>query len=242
MIGYRLNNDYRACKTEWQEVTLGEYMQAMAGSMTAAICVLAGLKLEEFQQADEHSQHLLAELIGGLLQTKPEAVKQEWMPADLGATAIGQLELCRQYLRLNEELPEQAFPFIYAVYRWPYDYNALLAISGAGFPQQLVDQAKALPLPEVLGVVYHVLAEIERIDKRYSPILDKEPEAEQLLAGIEKFEKYGFYPTLLNYCDGDLTKAAELLEIPAYVFYTALCVDSEKSDYEKKYSEIISGK
>lgn len=239
MIGYTINEEKRQAITEWHEATLGQYLDVLQGSMTEAVCLLAGLKLEEFHQADEGLQVLIesAEL---LLQTEPEGISQEWMPADLGAAAIGKLELCRQYLRINVELPELAYPFIYAVYRWPEAYDALLAISGAGFPQHLVEEAKTLPLPEVLGVVYHVSQEIVRIDQRYAPILDKEPEAEQVLAGIDKFEKYGFYTTLLNYCNGDLTKASELLKLPADVIYTALCVDSERAEYEKKYSQILS--
>lgn len=241
MISYTIEGEKRQTITEWREATLGQYLDVLQGSMTEAVCLLSGLKLEEFQQADEGLQVLIesAEL---LLQTKPEGITQNWMPVNLGADGVGKLELARQYLREQEDMPELAYPFIYAVYRWPEEYNAVLAISGAGMPQHLVEQAKAVALPEVLGVVYHVAQEMERIDSRYAPILNKEPEEEQVLAGIEKFEKYGFYTSLLNYSNGDLTKAADLMKIPADVFYTAICVDTEKAEYEKKYSQIINNK
>ena len=239
MITYTINGEKRQGKTSWHELTLGEYLQVVSSSTIEAVCLLSGLSIQEYNQADEGMQALFA-IISELLDTEPGGSKPEWLATNLGADTIGKLELSRKYLKEFEEEPEQALAFIFAAYRWPEEYDAVYAISGAGFPQHLVARANKQPLSEVIGVVAHVLQESNRLNERYAPILDKEPTEEQFRAGIERFEKYGFYATLLSYCNGDLSRLTALLKLSADVFYTALCIDTEKADYEEKYRDIMS--
>jgi hypothetical protein len=239
MITYTINGKKRQAKTNWQEATLGEYVQAMTSGRIEAVCLLSGLSIEEYNQAGEGLEVLLT-AVSELLDTEPGGITPKWLPVNLGADHIGKLEICRKYLKEFEEQPENAFPFIYAVYRWPEEYDSVLAISGAGFPQHLVEQANKQPLTEAIGVVFHVLQESNRLNERYAPILDKDPTEEQYRAGIDRFEKYGFYATLLSYCGGDLSRLTALLKLSADVFYTALCIDTEKADYEEKYRDIMS--
>ncbi|GAB3822222.1 hypothetical protein [Pontibacter rugosus] len=237
MIRYTINQEQRYARTEWAELTLGEYLAIAASDSTnESLCLLSGLTPAEM----EHPQAApIVQACHALLESEPFGIKPEWLGQKLGGDAIGKMELSRKYLREHEE-PEQAFPFLYAVYRWPEDYDAVYAMSGAGFPAELLEKAKAVPLVEVLGAVFHIMSEMQELDKRYGPLLEKEPTEEQYRAGIDRFEKYGFYATLTSYCSGDMTRAKELLQLPANVFYTMLCIDTERSDYEEKYREIMS--
>ncbi|MHC2992063.1 hypothetical protein OB13_10855 [Pontibacter sp. HJ8] len=239
MITYTLNGEERQAKTSWYELTLGEYLQVVSSGKIEAVCLLSGLTIEEYNQADEGMQALFA-AVSAVLDTEPVGFKPDWLAVNLGADTIGKLELCRKYVKEFEEEPEQAFPFLYAIYHWPEEYDSVYVMSGAGFPQHLVERATQQPLAEAIGVVVHVLQESNRLNERYAPILDKDPTEEQFRAGIEKFEKYGFYATLLSYCSGDLSRLTMLLKLSADVFYTALCVDTEKADYEEKYRDIMS--
>lgn len=249
MIHYTLNNEPRTCKTQWEDVSLWEYLQILGSeSQSEAVAILSGLTIAEVQQAHNESEVQISEAqplldaAHALLSTEPSGYRPEWLSLNLGTDGVGRLELCRKYLRENEEQPERAYPFLYAVYAWPDKYNAVLAISGAGFPAPLIEEAKALPVTEAIGAIYHILQESNRLADRYGPLLSKEPTEEQYLAGVEKFEKYGFYTTLVEYAGRDLTRIRELMEVPADVFYTSLCIDAERADYEEKYQKIISNK
>ncbi|NEM96174.1 hypothetical protein [Pontibacter burrus] len=242
MIRYTLNGEKRTCKTQWHEVTLGEYLQVLlAESDTEAVSVLTGLSTGELQQAGEQVTTLL-EAAQMLLASEPSGHKPAWLMLDLGQDNVGKLELCRHYLREHAVQSEQAYPYLYAVYAWPEQYNRLLAISGAGFPAPLVEKAKALPVTETVGALAHILSENERLIERYKPILAKEPTEEQLMAGIGKFEKYGFLPTLLNKAGHVPADQEAVLDTPAYAFYQALCIDTERGEYEEKYHKILSEK
>lgn len=244
MIGYTIDKERRQARTEWAELTLGEYL-AIAGSdsTTEALCLLSRLSPQELDLPEALP---LVEACSKLLESEPYGIRPEWLMQNLGKEGVGRLELCRQYLSEHggqpesQEQPEGAYPLLYAVYRWPEEYDALYALSGAGMPLQLVERAKAVGLVEALGVVFHILAEMKRLDERYGPLLQKELTEEQYTAGIERFEKYGFFATIRSLAGDSLPEAYRWLEMPADVFYTTLCLDTEKVDYEEKYRKILS--
>lgn len=237
MIRYTIDNQERQAKTEWAELTLGEFLQIAASDSTAeSLQAVSGLTPQEMELPEAAP---ILQACTQLLGSEPYGQKPEWLAVNLGGAPIGRLELCRKYLREQEE-PEQAYPFLYAVYRWPEGYDAVYAMAGAGFPANLLEQAREKPLVEVLGVVFHILSEMQRLDARYGPLLSKEPTEEQYMAGIDKLEKYGFYATMCSYATD--TEANEWLQQPADVVYTRLCLDSERADYEEKYRQILSEK
>lgn len=238
MIGYTIDDERRQACTEWAELTLGEYL-AIAGSdsTTETLCLLSRLSPQELELPEALP---LVQACNELLESEPFGSRPEWLKKNLGEEGVGRLELCRQYLSEHEEQPEGAYPLLYAVYRWPEEYDALYALSGAGLPLQLVERAKAVGLVEALGVVFHILAEMKRLDERYGPLLEKELTEEQYQAGLERFEKYGFFATIRSLAGDSLPEAQRWLEMPADVFYTTLCLDTERADYEEKYRKILS--
>lgn len=238
MIPYTIGSEQRHVRTSWAEVSLSEYVQCRTGNTFEALCLLAELKLEEFRQ-DDPVHVMLLELASDLLATEPEGSgRPVKLPYSLGAASIGKLELCKLYLRQFEEAREAAYPYLYAVYAWPGEYDTVLSLSGAGFPANLLERAGAMKVTETIGAVAHIAQELERIGSRYAPILDKEPTIEQMNAGVEKFEKYGFYATLVNYASGNLTSMRDLVELPADAFYTAMCVDTERGEYLEQLQKV----
>lgn len=244
MINYHLNDEPRTCKTLWKEVSLAEYIQLQSMEYYEAIRFLTGIKPFEMEglmnyDIPMHEAVLFSEA-ANLLATEPTGPKLEGLPHSLGADTIGKLELCKMYLRQHEEQPELAFPFLYAIYAWPEQYDLALSLSGAGFPAPVLAQAGKLPVTEVIGTVAHIVAEINRIGERYAVVLDKEPTGEQLAANIARFEKYGFWATVATHCAGDMTKISQILNMQADVFYMTMCVEVERDEYQKQLNEISS--
>jgi hypothetical protein len=246
MLKYHLNDEPRTCKTSWKEVSLAEYIQLQSMEDREAICLLTGIKPQEyegvFMQGISTQEIVLQNAAVELMATEPTGPKLEGLPHSLGADTIGKLELCKMYLRQYEEQPEQAYPFLYAIYAWPEQYDLALSLSGAGFPAPVLALAGKLPVTQVIGTVAHIVAEINRIGERYAVVLDKEPTGEQMAANIARFEKYGFWATVATHCAGDMTKISQILNMQADVFYMTMCVEVEKAEYQEKLNEVTSKK
>ncbi|GAA4434686.1 hypothetical protein GCM10023188_25920 [Pontibacter saemangeumensis] len=242
MIPYTLTKqgteEARQVRTSWAEVPLSQYVDIMTEpTPLESACKLCGLSLEEYG----HSSGILDSWIGHALEMVAkgaEGPRPAWLPADLGKAGIGRFELCKKYLRLAPH-QEHAYPYLYAIYCYADQYDALDSLIG-DFPTELFWKAAKLPVLETIGACAHIVAEVLRLTEKYAPVLDAALTAEQMAAGIERFEKYGFYPTLLSYSGGDLTRLREVLEVPAAVFFHALCVDTEKAEYERQYNEIVT--
>jgi len=87
MITYTINGEERQAKTSWYELTLGEYLQVVSSGKIEAVCLLSGLSIAEYNQADEGMQALFA-AVSEVLDTEPGGIKPDWLPVNLGADSI----------------------------------------------------------------------------------------------------------------------------------------------------------
>lgn len=241
MIPYTLTKDgkeeTRQARTGWAGVTLGQYVDIMTEpSPLASACKLCGLSEEEYRRGGGVLDGLI-DFALELVATGPQHLtRPDWLPADLGTASIGKFELCKKYLQMAAQ-ETQAFPYLYAAYAYEYDMLQALV---QDFPVPLWEKAAALPCMEALGACAHILSELVRLTEKHASVLATEPTAEQLIAGIDRFGKYGFYPTLMGYAGGDVTRLRQVLDTEANVFLLSLCVDTEKAQYQEKYHEVLS--
>lgn len=71
---------------------------------------------------------------------------------------------------------------------------------------------------------------------------DYEPDADEVMAGVEIFNNFGFFPTMMSLSRKMGVSYDEVLEMPADVVYMTMLIDFESSEYEKRLYEVKSGK
>ena len=74
----------------------------------------------------------------------------------------------------------------------------------------------------------------------FSELKEHEPTQEEVLAGIDRFERFGIFATVLELArKGGLGSTAdEVLIQPSRVVYNALLYDYYKSQFEREYTRI----
>jgi hypothetical protein len=240
MIPYTLNGQPRFCRSSWQEVSLEEFINLEGQSLFAKAAFLCGLQPEEAATAvgiTPYWAHALQ-----LAGTMPESEVPAFIPLVFGQDAVGRIELCLKFIKAAQGEVAAVYHYLYAVYAYQSEYN-LLDCFVNNFPQHLADRAKALPVPVVYAALVHLLAGVTQVVSRpLYELLKKEPEGDQVLADVARFEKYGFFATLTAMANGNILILSELLQTPADVFYTWLCLDTERSEYQEAYQELKSKK
>jgi hypothetical protein len=240
MITYQLNGHTRHCRSSWQEVSLEEFLQLEGMELYEKAAFLCGLSLEEQRVAIgitplwEHALHLAS--------TEPASMVPDFVPEKFGREAVGRIELCVKFIKASKGEVAGVYHYLYAVFAYQQEYD-LLDCFVNNFPQQLADRAKALPITQVYAAIAHILAGVTQVLSRpLYAILQKEPESDQVLTNIARFEKYGFFATLTAMANGNILQLPELLQTPADVFYTWLCLDTERAEYQSDYQDLKSKK
>jgi hypothetical protein len=59
-------------------------------------------------------------------------------------------------------------------------------------------------------------------------------------AGIQSFEKFKYINTVNSLAGGDITKWAEILNMPYERVLTKLLLNKTEAEYQKRYSELLS--
>lgn len=73
---------------------------------------------------------------------------------------------------------------------------------------------------------------------RFKKLSEYEHDPEELEAGVEIFDKYGFFSTLHSLADGDITKYELILETEADTVFMTLLYNKDKREYEERLKEI----
>ena len=58
-------------------------------------------------------------------------------------------------------------------------------------------------------------------------------------AGIQSFEKFKYINTVNSLAGGDITKWAEILNMPYERVLTKLLLNKTEAEYQKRYSELL---
>lgn len=74
--------------------------------------------------------------------------------------------------------------------------------------------------------------------ERYKKLGENEITEEEINAGIENFDKFGFFNVVYSLANGDVTKFDNILLLPAETIYMTLIYEKEKRKYEKELAAI----
>ena len=86
---------------------------------------------------------------------------------------------------------------------------------------------------DVFAFYNHVVEEVERTISNENRLLNYTPDADEITAGIERFNKFGIFGTIDSLADGDLTKHKEILKMPYNVVFSKLLYMKEQGMYQK---------
>lgn len=234
MISYQLGLETRHAKSGWHEVTTEEFISLHDLPLEERAAKLAGLTVEEAERAEGLEVIWLHCL--ELAATEPDSELPAFVPTHFGRDAVGRIELCMKFIELVKGEAMSVAHYLYAAYAFQQEYDLLDCFVNR-FPNALANRAKMLPITQTYGAICAILAGVIGVKSRplYLETLQKEITVKQQNSNIERFEKYGFFAILSGVANGDILRLPQLVNTPADVFYTWLCVDSERSDYQEDF-------
>ena len=90
---------------------------------------------------------------------------------------------------------------------------------------------------EVFGLYNHIVSENQVIIER-EKILSYEPDADQVEAGIERFQSFGVLTTIDDLADGNVLLYDEIEAKPYYLIFAKLHLESVKRQYNMNLTKI----
>lgn len=106
----------------------------------------------------------------------------------------------------------------------------------------LKEDISLLPLPIAMGKVKSLFELINEFLDKFKKLYDGEVEAEEVMAGVEVFNKFGAFPTIDRLAIAYGKTHDEVLEMPAEIVMTKLLYDMEKNEYQERLMKIKSTK
>lgn len=173
------------------------------------------------------------------LKTDPEYTGKPY-PQNIGALSIGQAELAKKVITETAENGHLEFiPFLYAIYMLPDRINPLLSFV-QGFPQEVAESVRDMPICEVYGAALHFYRAIGELVAKYAHAIHRAPEPEQEAANVARFAAFGFFGSLAMLATPKLMQ--EVLSMPAEVYYMQKVVEAVQMDFNKDYQQVMEAK
>ena len=95
-------------------------------------------------------------------------------------------------------------------------------------------------LPLAMAKIKTVFELLNEFLTKFKKLYEGETEAEEELAGVEVFRRFGSFPTIDRLAITYGITHDEVLEMPAEIVYTKLLYDLESSEYQEKLHKIKS--
>ncbi|RNI26612.1 hypothetical protein [Rufibacter latericius] len=136
--------------THWGQVTLRTFLELQGKSQPEQFALLCGITLDQYFALSSNAVEAIAAVLSFIAE---EPLEEEGLdyPKNLGAESIGQMELAKKAIQDTAEFGEfAAIPYLYAIYMRPERIDFLSAFVH-GFPEDLANEVRDLPVTEVLG-------------------------------------------------------------------------------------------
>jgi hypothetical protein len=101
------------------------------------------------------------------------------------------------------------------------------------------------PLLDLLAHWSHIIEQMDAHIERFADLFNQTPDENELAAGIDRIQKFGWFGTLDALAGGDPLKYDPLLLTPVITVHTKLLLDMVKGDYLrnlKQFNEISAGR
>lgn len=221
--------------TGWSQLTMRQFIELQVMSLLEQVEFLTDLPPEKCKSLPLDTVAMVLEF----LNHQPEYEGPEY-PANIGAESIGKAELAKKVIIDTKDAGEwECLPFLYAIYMLPERIDFLLAFV-QGFPMDLVEEVRDMPVSQVFVPAAYFAVEVASLVNKYNNAIYREPEPDQLAAGIDRFGKFGFYGSLAAL--GSPALMQEVLAMPAEVYYMQKVYEATQMDFEKAYREIVDSR
>jgi len=88
----------------------------------------------------------------------------------------------------------------------------------------------------------YVESEVVRVSEVESILLSHEPTADEVAAGIDRFNKFGVALQIDNLAKGDVTKWEAIKQMPYEHCLLKLAIDKNSNDFQRDYQNLILNK
>lgn len=209
-------------KTAFAEFTIDEYLAIISrlnAPLVERINILTGIPIEVLNGLTIENFSQISALVGFTEDYKLlSALSEPYNGKDVGLESFAKLEAAKGLISKGvTTLPEIA-----KIY------------TGNEF--------KGKNLLEAWNVCNFYLTSLNAFFARFAKMNLHEQSDEELEAGVEVFEGFKHYPIVFEYGKKRGMTNDEVLALPAIEIYTELLYDFEKSEYEKRYTQIMQNR
>jgi hypothetical protein len=199
----------------WQELSFETYYTLIKTRDLGL--TFFGVPSEEIAEIDQVAAVL--NYLKNKRKLKRAMVAPEWITdLNIGRSTWKNLEAVKQILKINEGRKEELFiqKIIHVYYP-----NIDLMTMKAG---------------EVLGAMSFFFDKLNNFFEKYKRLQDYKPTQEEIRAGVDELNRYGYFPTLMSLCKSPL-EYDDMLKQPADIIYMTLLVSFEKSEIQRRMHE-----
>lgn len=215
--------------TSWEHVTVATYAAIQGKQGEELLAALLDISLEEAYAIVPEQLEYIWQTISFLNVPIPYEPHTLVNAPVIALEPIGKFERAKWFL-LNYPYWDVC-PNVYATYYLEGEYSEVAADAYAL-------EVDKLPITEVYTAFRFIDEEMNRFLTRYKTLFDSEYEDTQVAAGISDLEKYGFFLTLHQKCNGDPTRYEQMLKVPADTFYMTLSVEKDLNKYQAEYQRL----
>jgi hypothetical protein len=226
MIKAKINKKEYSIKTEWNDLSFGEWHDIIkAKDDIERVSLLTGIESDVIMRLDETSQKQLSFCLEFLneIQTSELEVK------DIRAESFGQKILLQQQLSNEDKelLPAKALVC------YEYDFN--------NFNNSL-NYVLKLPFIFVYSKGVKYLEQIQAVLELEAEHLSSKPTNEQQRAGLDMFDEFGIMNTVNALANGDILKYDEVMKIDYNTVFIKLKMSKFERIFNENYSKIMAKK
>jgi hypothetical protein len=253
MITFKTGNKKINVPQMWSEITLKQWhdVTAAGADQDKIIAAITGLPEDVVVRLSAHSRRLVAESTRFLSKFFNS---EEWIVPKV--VRIGDHVLHPKFdirekeygqrIVLQTAAEEKGRSFIGNLSTLIEIYLQPL-ITKKYYDPERTEEVKALIEQHVLFVDAYTLAvyyckQLNEIIATEAATLNVQPTAEQRMAGIDEYSKFGVMNTIRALAGGDILKANEVLHIDYSTVYSWLLMNKTDSTFNTKYSQVLQNK
>ena len=226
MIKAKINKKEYSIKTEWNDLSFGEWYDIIkAKDDIERVSLLTGIESEVIMRLDETSQKQLS----FCLEFLNDIPTSELEVKDIRAESFGQKILLQQQLSNEDKelLPAKALVC------YEYDFN--------NFNNSL-NYVLKLPFIFVYSKGVKYLEQIQSVLELEAEHLSSKPTSEQQRAGLDMFDEFGIMNTVNALANGDILKYDEVMKIDYNTVFIKLKMSKFERIFNENYSKIMAKK
>lgn len=221
-------------RASWDVVTFEEFIllsenakiESEAERVLRNISLLSGIKVDILNQFDTTAIEALKPFLSFIDNVDhlfwlpiPEKVSQ----INIGLETWGKLEAAKQYIMIANDSLFPIVPHLLDIYCPIPDF-------------------RQMPMVQSYPIALAIITKLDQFFQKYIRLNDYKPSSDQLAAGIDKLNQYGFFATLHSIANGNPLHYDDMLNQPADTIYQTLLMDFEVSEYQKRLSEKLTKK